>query len=127
MSSSSDAPDTDPEPAVAAAVAAAIAAAITARTHLPVTAAAAVGVVTLTAQQSGTVGNSIDVRMNRFAGEADPAGLTFVLVAVGGVVAGSGEATVDATLWAALGSSRSSSTTQVSSPITWTRMNTKTW
>ncbi len=84
-------------------VAAAIAAAITARTHLPVTAAAAVGVVTLTAQQSGTVGNSIDVRLNRFAGEADPAGLAFVLVAVGGVVAGSGEATVDATLWAALG------------------------
>lgn len=66
----------------ATAIATAIAAAITADTSLPVTAAAASAVVTLTAKNAGTCGNDIDVRHSyygRAGGEALPAGvgLTF--------------------------------------------------
>jgi phage tail sheath gpL-like len=87
----------------AATVATAIAAAVTARAALPVSATPAAGVVTLTAKQTGTEGNSIDVRLNRFAGEVTPAGIAAAIVAVGGVIAGSGSPTIDSTVWAPLG------------------------
>ena len=87
----------------ATAVATAIVAAVTARPHLPVSAGAASAVVTLTAKQTGTEGNSIDVRLNRFASEATPAGIAVAIVAMGGDTAGSGSPTIDSTLWAALG------------------------
>ncbi len=62
--------------ASATVVAAAIVAAVNAATQLPVTAANAAGVVTLTARHKGVEGNSIDVRLNYYAGEMLPAGLT---------------------------------------------------
>ncbi|MFB0874568.1 MULTISPECIES: phage tail sheath subtilisin-like domain-containing protein [unclassified Sphingobium] len=64
----------------ATAVATAIAAAVTARPDLPVVAASAAGVVTLTAVNRGTVGNDIDVRQNHYDGEVIPAGLTSTIV-----------------------------------------------
>lgn len=66
-------------------VAAAIAAALTASLDAPVTAAAVTNVATLTARNKGTMGSSIDVRLNYFAGEKLPAGL---VVTIGAVVAG---------------------------------------
>jgi phage tail sheath gpL-like len=68
----------------ATAVAAAAAAAITANTALPVTAAVSSAVVTLTARNKGTLGNSIDVRVNlngAMDGEALPAGVALVIAA----------------------------------------------
>ncbi len=62
-------------------VATAIAAAITANTDLPVTAAAAAAVVTLTARHKGTCGNGIDLRTNLY-GEATPAGLGLTIAAM---------------------------------------------
>ena len=59
----------------AADVATAIADAITADASLPVSAAAAVGVVTLTAKNKGETGNGLDARVNYFDGQATPAGL----------------------------------------------------
>jgi phage tail sheath gpL-like len=53
-----------------------LAAAINANTDLPVTAAAATNVVTLTFRHKGLVGNQYDVRVNYQDGEATPAGLT---------------------------------------------------
>ncbi|NBB51503.1 phage tail protein [Rhizobium sp. CRIBSB] len=57
-------------------------AAVTAHPDLPVTAAAAAGVVTLTARNKGTQGNSIDVRANYGASDVTPAGVAFTLVAM---------------------------------------------
>jgi phage tail sheath gpL-like len=80
-----------PSGTAASAVATAMAAAVTADTSLPVTAAAASAVVTLTAKNAGTAGNDIDVRHSyrgRAGGEALPAGIT---VAVAAGVTGSGD------------------------------------
>ncbi len=75
----------------ATAIATAIAAAVTANTALPVTAAAASAVVTLTAKNAGTCGNDIDVRHSyygRAGGQVLPDGVTLT-VATG--VTGSGD------------------------------------
>jgi phage tail sheath gpL-like len=70
----------------AAQVATAIAAAITAAgTDIPVTAAAAAAVVTLTARHKGTCGNAIDIRLN-FYKEAAVAGLALTIAAMSGGV-----------------------------------------
>lgn len=62
-------------------VATKIAAAITADANLPVTAVAALGVVTITAKNKGTLGNSITITENYFKDdESTPAGLTTVIV-----------------------------------------------
>lgn len=66
------------------AVAASVIAAIAANTQLPVTAAAAAGVVTLTARHKGEVGNDLDVRVNYYTGEQTPAGLQLAIVAMTG-------------------------------------------
>lgn len=68
----------------ATAVAAAIVAAITAAADLPVSAAAAAGVVTLTAKHKGLCGNDIDVRLNFYQGERLPAGVTIAIVSMSG-------------------------------------------
>lgn len=65
-------------------IAAAFAAAVNAKTDLPVTAAAALGVVTLTAKHKGAASNGIDVRLNYNTGEALPAGVTAAIVAMSG-------------------------------------------
>jgi phage tail sheath gpL-like len=66
-----------------AAVATALAAAVQADTTLPVSAAAAGGVVTFTARHKGEVGNSIDVRLNYYDGQRTPKGLTATVVPMG--------------------------------------------
>jgi phage tail sheath gpL-like len=66
-----------------ATTAANLAAAINADTTLPVTAAAALAVVTLTARHKGETGNTIDVRTNYY-GESLPKGLTAAIVAMAG-------------------------------------------
>lgn len=76
-------------------VAAAIAAAINARLDSPMTAAAAVGVVTLTARHKGVFTSDIDVRLNYYPDEKLPAGLTVV---VADAVAGSGNPDVASAL-----------------------------
>lgn len=63
-------------------VAAAIAAAINAAAYLPVTAAAAIGVVTVTFRHKGTIGNDFDMRLNYQLGESTPAGVAVVVVAM---------------------------------------------
>jgi phage tail sheath gpL-like len=66
-------------------LAAAIAAAINADTDLPVTAAPAVGVVTLTAKHKGLTGNDIDIRLayrGPLGGEVMPAGVALTIVAM---------------------------------------------
>ncbi len=66
-------------------IATAVAAAINADTNLPVTAAAELGVVTLTARNAGTQGNAIDVRLNYRGpeyGEETPAGVDAAIVAM---------------------------------------------
>ena len=66
-------------------VATAIVAAVTANVRLPVTAANTAGVVTLTARNKGTQGNSIDVRVNLYGArgsEALPAGVAVAIVAM---------------------------------------------
>jgi len=72
----------------AAQIATAIAAAITAKgLDVPVTAAAADAVVTLTARHKGTCGNDIDLRLNLY-GEDMPAGL---VIAIGAMEDGAGD------------------------------------
>lgn len=67
----------------ATAIGAAIEAAITADTDLPVTAANVTGTVTLTAKNSGTVGNQIQLSGSLYSGEAVvPAGVTLAAVAM---------------------------------------------
>ncbi|MGA4368113.1 phage tail sheath subtilisin-like domain-containing protein [Pantoea ananatis] len=64
-------------------VATALAAAVNATTSLPVTATAALGVVTLTAKNKGAHGNLIDVRLNYLGsagGESTPTGLALTIV-----------------------------------------------
>jgi phage tail sheath gpL-like len=63
-------------------VATAIAAAVT--PDLPVTAAAAAAVVTLTSRNKGTCGNAIDIRHSHNDGEALPAGIGLAIVAMSG-------------------------------------------
>ena len=79
-------------------IAAAVAAAINAKPQLGITAAAALGVVTMTYMHKGLVGNEIDVRLNYFEGEALPAGVGCTIVALGGLAAG----TLDPDLTAAI-------------------------
>lgn len=70
-----------------AAIATAVAAAINLIAAMPVTAAAAAGVVTLTADNKGLCGNEIDIRFNyqgTAGGEATPAGLACTIVAMSG-------------------------------------------
>ena len=70
-----------------AAIATSVAAAINVQPDLPVSAIAAAGVVTLTADNKGQVGNEIDIRMNYLGtpgGEATPAGLTVTIVPMAG-------------------------------------------
>lgn len=62
-------------------LAATLAAAVNATADLPVTAAAALGVVTLTARHKGTCGNNIDLRLNIY-GEETPAGLGVAIAAM---------------------------------------------
>jgi len=64
-------------------IATALAAAINADTSLPVTAASAIGVVTLTARHKGEAGNALDTRLNYY-GESTPSGMTATLVALSG-------------------------------------------
>lgn len=79
-------------------IAAALAAAINADTSMPVTAAAAAGVVTLTNKHKGLHGNDLDVRLN-YNGETTPAGVVATIVLP---VNGSG-VPVFAPLFAAMG------------------------
>ncbi len=58
----------------------ALAAAINADTSLPVTAANAIGTVTVTAKNGGEVGNDIDLRINYNDGEVLPAGIDCAVV-----------------------------------------------
>jgi phage tail sheath gpL-like len=74
-------------------VATAIAARVAALPDLPVTAASAAGVVTLTARHKGVAGNDIDVRVNYRTGEVTPAGLA---IAIAAVTAGTGNPDVTA-------------------------------
>lgn len=60
-----------------------LAAAINADASLPVTASAALGVVTLTSRWKGETGNDLDVRLNYY-GEQTPAGLTVAIVTMAG-------------------------------------------
>lgn len=79
----------------AAAAASALATKINAAADLPVTAAAANGVVTLTAKWTGESGNDIGLMLNRLGksnGETTPAGLTVAISAMAG-----GTGTPDAT------------------------------
>lgn len=70
----------------AAQVATAVAAAVTnyAYATLPVTAAAAAAVVTLTSRHKGEIGNSLLFAVNRRQGDGTPAGLTVTLAAMAG-------------------------------------------
>lgn len=57
--------------------------AISADASLPVTASAALGVVTLTSRWKGETGNDLDLRLNYY-GEQTPAGLTVAIAAMAG-------------------------------------------
>ncbi|OTP79491.1 phage tail sheath subtilisin-like domain-containing protein [Caballeronia sordidicola] len=70
-----------------ASIATAVTAAINLITSMPVTAVAAAGVVNLTADNKGLVGNDIDIRFNYQgtpAGEAIPTGLTYTITPMAG-------------------------------------------
>lgn len=62
------------------AVATKAAAAITAKKELPVTAAATLAAVDITAKTEGTFGNEITIRFNIKPGEEDPIGLTTIVI-----------------------------------------------
>lgn len=68
----------------AAAIATAVAAAITALPDLAVDAAAVGAVVTCTAKHKGEEGNGIDLRVDYYAGEFTPKGMTVAIVAMSG-------------------------------------------
>lgn len=68
--------------ATATTIAAAVAAAINARTDLPVTATADTGTVTVVCRHDGTLGNSIDLRLNYYSGEELPAGVGVTITAM---------------------------------------------
>lgn len=76
-----------------ATIATAIAAAVNEETSLLFTAAAAAGVVTLTAKAKGTCGSAVDMRLNYFDDETTPAG---VVVAIGQTTAGATDPTIQA-------------------------------
>lgn len=65
-------------------IATAAAAAINANLDGPVTAASALGVVTVTSRHKGIEGNEIDMRLNYYQGEVLPKGLAAVIVAMAG-------------------------------------------
>lgn len=66
-------------------IATAIAAAINANPDLPVTAASAAGVVTVTSRHKGTLGNDIDLRLNYYPmSEATPTGIAIAITAMAG-------------------------------------------
>jgi len=65
-------------------IATAIAAAINADLDGAVTAASAVGVVTVTSRHKGLEGNGIDIRVNYYQGEATPKGIVVAIVAMTG-------------------------------------------
>ncbi|MFB8829058.1 phage tail sheath subtilisin-like domain-containing protein [Azotobacter sp. CWF10] len=65
-------------------VATAVAAAINAAVDLPVTAIATTGTVTVTARHKGEAGNTLDLRVNYYDGQALPAGLTLTITALSG-------------------------------------------
>lgn len=73
--------------------------AIGALLDLPVTSAVAAAVVTLTARNKGTTGNQIDIRHSHEAGEALPAGVGLVIVAM---ATGAGDPDIDA-VWPIIG------------------------
>ncbi|QGY57425.1 phage tail protein [Pantoea agglomerans] len=84
------------------AVAATLATAVNANADLPVTAAAAAGVVTLTARHKGLTGNSIPLAMNYYGtvgSETTPDGVNVVIAAMAG---GAGSPSLSATI-AAMG------------------------
>lgn len=62
-------------------VATAVAAAVNAADDVPMTAASALGVVTLTARNKGVAGSSIDVRVGYYRDDVMPAGLAAVVAA----------------------------------------------
>ncbi|MBM3928930.1 MAG: phage tail protein, partial [Sphingomonadales bacterium] len=66
----------------AATIATAAALAINSVADLPVTAASAAGVVTLTARHKGTTGNDIDMRASFYQGQRLPAGVALVFAAM---------------------------------------------
>jgi phage tail sheath gpL-like len=80
-------------------IAASLAAAVNAALDLPVTAAAALGVVTLTFRHKGESGNALDLRLNRRQGETLPAGIA---IAIAGFSGGAANPDIAASL-AALG------------------------
>lgn len=80
-----------------ATIAAAIAAAVNADAYLPANAAAALGVVTLTAIHKGLCGNDIDIRLNYYTGDKTPAGVTTAIVTMSG---GSGNPDVSSAITA---------------------------
>lgn len=83
--------------AVVADIATALRTAIGAKPSLPVTAGGSAGTVSLTAKHAGVVGNSIDLRLNRLAGEATPPGLS---VAVTQLTSGAGSPDIASVLTA---------------------------
>jgi len=84
--------------ATAANVATALNTAINALISLPVTSTVSTGTVTLTAKNTGVIGNSLDVRLNFSDGDATPAGLTVTVTAPA-----SGSGAVDLTnVWATI-------------------------
>jgi phage tail sheath gpL-like len=72
-----------PEDDIAAAATAIAAAIDAAGADIPVTAAAAAGVVTLTARHKGSCGNAIDLRLSLY-GEVEPEGLALTLTGLSG-------------------------------------------
>lgn len=66
------------------AIATAMAAAINANTDLPVTASAATSTVTVTSRHKGECGNTLDLRVNYYAGQALPAGVTATITPMAG-------------------------------------------
>jgi phage tail sheath gpL-like len=65
-------------------IATALADAINAKTDLPATAVAALGVVTVTAKTKGPWGNDIDLSLNLTKGDTTPAGVTTVITTMTG-------------------------------------------
>ncbi len=68
----------------AAAIATAIATAVTEATDLPVTAAATAATVTLSSRHKGEAGNTLNVRVNYYSGQALPAGVGITITAFSG-------------------------------------------
>lgn len=73
-----------PSGSTPASVATAVAAAINAAVDMPVTAIATTGTVTVTARHKGEAGNTLDLRVNYYDGQALPTGLTLTITALSG-------------------------------------------